>query len=135
MTNAIPSHAAQNRFGLAVALLAAVFSLLASLASAEEIPAAVKQEADTIWQSRCATCHGAAGKGDGPAAVALTPKPRDFSLADWQASVTDEHLEKVIIEGGQAVGLSPLMTANPDLAAKPEVVKALCAHVRELGAK
>ena len=41
----------------------------------------------------------------------------------------------MIVEGGQAVGLSMLMTANPDLASKPDVVQALRAHVRSLGAK
>jgi hypothetical protein len=76
-----------------------------------------------------------AGKGDGAAAAALVPKPRDFTSADWQKSVTDDHLQKVILEGGQSVGLSMLMVPNADLAAKPDVVKALVAHVRGLGAK
>jgi len=93
------------------------------------------QEADTIWQQRCSTCHGPNGKGDGPAGSALTPKPRDFTLASWQASVTDEHIEKIIAEGGQSVGLSMLMPANPDLVSKPEVIKALRAHVRGLAGK
>lgn len=100
----------------------------------DAIPADAQKEADAIWQSRCSTCHGAAGKGDGAAAAALTPKPRDFSSASWQASVTDEHIEKIIAEGGQSVGLSMLMPANPDLVSKPAVIKALRAHVRGLAA-
>lgn len=135
MTHVVVAPRPADRFGLAVAVVAAVLSLIASFASAEDIPAAVKAEADGVWQMRCTTCHGAGGKGDGAAAAALTPKPRDFTLADWQKSVTDEHIEKVIVEGGQAVGLSMMMTANPDLASKPDVVKALRAHVRGLGAK
>lgn len=135
MTDVVVPSRGADRYGLAVAVLAAVFSLIASLASAQEIPAAAQAEADTVWQQRCSTCHGPGGKGDGPAAAALTPKPRDFTSADWQKSVTDEHIEKVIVEGGQAVGLSMLMTANPDLASRPDVVKALRAHVRSLGAK
>jgi mono/diheme cytochrome c family protein len=135
MTEVVAEHRGADRFGLAVAMLAAVFSLIATFASAEDIPAAAVAEADTVWQQRCTTCHGATGKGDGAAAAALNPKPRDFSLATWQASVTDEHIEKTILEGGQAVGLSMLMVANPDLASKPDVIKALRAHVRSLGAK
>jgi len=135
MTEVVAEHEGSDRFGFAVAVLAAVFSLIATFASAEDIPAAATQEADTIWQQRCTTCHGATGKGDGAAAAALNPKPRDFSSATWQASVTDEHIEKVILEGGQAVGLSMLMVANPDLASKPDAIKALRAHVRSLGAK
>ena len=135
MTDVVVSSRGMDRYGLAVALLAAVFSLIASLASAEDIPAAATTEADGVWQMRCSTCHGPGGKGDGAAAAALTPKPRDFTNADWQKSVTDEHIEKVIVEGGQAAGLSMMMTANPDLASKPDVIKALRAHVRGLGAK
>jgi len=128
-------HSGADRFGFAVAMLAAVFSLIATFASAQEIPAAAKAEADTVWQQRCTTCHGAGGKGDGAAAAALVPKPRDLTLASWQSSVTDDHIRKTIVEGGQAVGLSMLMVANPDLASKPDVVTALLAHVRGLAAK
>lgn len=106
----------------------------AAVALAEDLPPDAVKEADAKWQNLCSTCHGPGGKGDGPAGMALTPKPRDFSSAEWQKSVTDEHIEKTILEGGQAVGLSPLMVANPDLASKPDVVKALRAHVRSLAA-
>lgn len=58
----------------------------------------------------CATCHGATGKGDGAAAVSLKPKPRNLADAQWQATVDDEYLRKVITKGGAAVGKSPLMT-------------------------
>jgi mono/diheme cytochrome c family protein len=101
---------------------------------AEDVPPETQAAADAIWQSRCATCHGATGKGDGAAAAALTPKPRDFSSPSWQASVTDEHIEKIIAQGGQPLGLSMLMPANPDLVSKPDVIKALRAHVRGLAA-
>lgn len=58
----------------------------------------------------CTTCHGATGKGDGVAGAALTPKPADFSAAEfWDDTRNDEHLTKVIKEGGMAVGKSPLM--------------------------
>jgi len=124
-----------DRFGLAVAVIAAVFSLIATFASAEDTAAAATAEADSVWQQRCTTCHGMTGKGDGAASAALNPKPRDFSSAAWQASVTDAHIEKVILEGGQSVNLSMLMVANPDLASKPDVVKALRAYVRGLNGK
>lgn len=118
---------------LAVAAVAGI-GMIATVAAAEDIPAAAKAEADQVWQTRCTTCHGAGGKGDGAAAAALQPPPRNFSDPAWQAKVTDEHIEKIIVGGGQSVGLSMMMTANPDLAAKPDVVKALRAHVRSLKA-
>jgi hypothetical protein len=135
MMDGVENTRSFDRLGMAVALVAAVLCLIASVSPAQEIPAAATAEADTVWAQRCTTCHGGGGKGDGAAAAALTPKPRDFTLAAWQTSVTDEHIEKTILEGGQAVGLSMLMVANPDLAAKPDVVKALRAHVRSLAAK
>jgi len=103
--------------------------------AADNIPAAAATEADQVWSTRCALCHGAAGKGDGPAAGPLNPKPRDMTDKKWQASVDDAHIELVIVKGGPAVKLSPMMAANPDLESKPDVVKALRAKVRGLGAK
>lgn len=88
------------------------------------------EQAKEIYTQRCVTCHGAAGVGDGPASAALNPKPRDFQDPEWQKSVTDEHIEKIIKEGGPAVGKSVLMPGNPDLADKPEVITALREMVR-----
>src|SRR6185503_15275029 len=88
---------------VATLLAAVVLGFGSTRALAEDIPADAVKEADSIWQMRCTTCHGAQGKGDGAAAVALTPKPRDFTLATWQSSVTDAHIEKIIAEGGQGV--------------------------------
>jgi mono/diheme cytochrome c family protein len=33
------------------------------------------------YDAKCASCHGAAGKGDGPAAAGLTPPPSDLTDA------------------------------------------------------
>jgi mono/diheme cytochrome c family protein len=90
-------------------------------------------EAETIFSTRCASCHGLTGAGDGMAAAALNPKPRAFGDKAWQASVDDNHLAKVIVEGGAAIGKSALMAANADLKDKPDVVKALIAKIRSYG--
>jgi mono/diheme cytochrome c family protein len=96
---------------------------------------AAQREAEVVFSTRCATCHGPRGAGDGPGAVALEPKPRNFQDPAWQASVADDHLRRIIVGGGGAVGRSPLMPPNPDLVTKPEVVAALVAHVRGLRAR
>src|SRR5437867_83091 len=36
------------------------------------------QEGKRIYDQHCAACHGRNGRGDGPAAVWLYPKPRHF---------------------------------------------------------
>jgi mono/diheme cytochrome c family protein len=107
----------------------------APAAAAAAAPAAdPKAEAEAIFTTRCVTCHGATGKGDGAAAAALNPKPRDYGDKAWQAATTDDAIAKAIVEGGAAVGKSPLMPPNPDLKDKPEVVKALVAKVRSFAA-
>ena len=67
------------------------------------------------YQSRCAACHGNAGRGDGPSAAMLHPTPRDLSDAHFLRFRSDEALKKVIVEGGASVGLSAVMPAHPDL--------------------
>ena len=81
----------------------------------------------------CATCHGQTGQGDGLVGMALNPRPRNFADAKWQAEVTDEHLFKVIKEGGASVGLSPLMVGYPHLS--DGTIHALIHTVRGLAKK
>ena len=38
-----------------------------------------------LAETNCFSCHGASGKGDGPAAAALTPKPADWTSPKVQA--------------------------------------------------
>jgi mono/diheme cytochrome c family protein len=110
---------------------------------AEQAPAAVvpaapvaapastaRYDAKTMYQSRCVVCHGQSGMGDGPGAAALNPKPRNYTDATWQASVSDEQIKSVIVNGGAAVGKSPIMPGSPDLQSKPEVVDELVKIVR-----
>ena len=115
----------------AAAIIVLVGGWAARAHGADQIPPAAMKEAEEIFKTRCTTCHGAGGKGDGPAAVALNPKPRDMTDEAWQKSVSDEQIDKIIAGGGGAVGKSVLMPANPDLASKPDVVKALRQIVRK----
>ncbi len=62
-----------------------------------------------LYAANCAACHGPRGDGDGPTAVALTPKPAKHSDGGYMNALTNEHLFKVIKEGGQSVGKSPMM--------------------------
>jgi len=90
--------------------------------------------AKKIFTDRCVPCHGASGQGDGPASASLNPKPRKYADADWQASVTDEYIEKIIKFGGAAVGKSPAMPNNPDIN-DPAVLTALKDIIRAFGKK
>lgn len=52
----------------------------------------------SLYMDDCVACHGANGEGDGPAAVALKPKPRDF------------HSSKGWINGRMASGMFKTLT-------------------------
>jgi mono/diheme cytochrome c family protein len=94
-------------------------------------PADPAADARVHFKLKCVVCHGDHGAGDGPGAAAIVPKPRAFADPDWQAAVTDEHIKKIILEGGAAVGKSPAMPPNPDLKGKDEVVAALVKIIRD----
>jgi mono/diheme cytochrome c family protein len=150
MVQATPTPAARTAWVAAAALLwlvacgsgepAETKAPAAPPAAAQEASAGAAQpdasaaaEAEQIFATRCTTCHGPEGAGNGPGSAGLDPPPRNFQDPEWQQSVTDDHIEKIIMYGGAAVGRSPAMPANPDLIAKKQVVAALRAHIRELG--
>jgi mono/diheme cytochrome c family protein len=66
----------------------------------------------TKYEANCAGCHGKAGKGDGPAAATLNPKPQDHTDGKIMNSLTDQYLFDIIKNGGMAVKKSPIMPAN-----------------------
>jgi hypothetical protein len=73
------------------------------------------EDAASLFMMRCAQCHGPTGRGDGPTARALNPRPRDFSKPSWHVAVDDESIKKAIQLGGTAIGRSALMPPHPDL--------------------
>jgi cytochrome c553 len=72
-------------------------------------PAPAAFDAQGTFNTVCATCHGTSGLGDGPAGMALDPRPASFSDPEFWETRDDEHIFTVIKEGGAAVGRSPLM--------------------------
>ena len=104
--------------------------------AAQPAPAAAApvETAADVFKNRCTPCHGANGKGDGPAAAALNPKPRDYTDAAWQKTVTDDQIKKTILYGGAAVGKSAAMPSQPDLESRPEVLDGLIKIIRDFGA-
>jgi mono/diheme cytochrome c family protein len=85
----------------------------------------------------CWTCHGQAGKGDGPAGKALNPAPRDFSVGSFKFDAdkdgkagTDADLKLVITRGAAAFGGSPLMVSWGSLSSKE--IDDVIAYVRSM---
>lgn len=95
---------------------------------------ALVEKGRAIFETNCGSCHGPGGKGDGVAAAALDPKPRDLSDAGYMRTRSEETLRKVITEGGQSVGLSPVMVGW-QATLKPEEIDAVLAFVQSLTAE
>jgi mono/diheme cytochrome c family protein len=93
--------------------------------------AADVEQGKKLYMQFCATCHGQSGKGDGPAAAALNPKPRDHTDKEYMSKLSDEDLFKVIQNGGASVGKSPLMPAW-GASIKPDEIREIIAYVRTL---
>jgi len=81
-----------------------------------------------VYQQRCALCHGPGGKGDGPAAAGLNPKPRNHTDAAYMNSRTDAQLLDVIHNG------KGNMPAWKNVLSEREM-KAALIHVRSLAGK
>jgi mono/diheme cytochrome c family protein len=63
---------------------------------------------ERIYAQRCAVCHGPDGRGNGPAAPSLIPRPRDFTLGDFKYKSTppgqpptDADLVNIVAQGLQ----------------------------------
>jgi cytochrome c oxidase cbb3-type subunit 3 len=93
--------------------------------------AADVDEGKKLYGQFCVSCHGQSGKGDGPAAAALNPKPRDHTDKELMSKLSDEDMLKVIKNGGVSVGKSPLM---PPWGAslKDDQIKDVIAYIRTL---
>lgn len=63
-----------------------------------------------IYQKLCWTCHGKAGKGDGPAAAALTIAPADFSEEIIQSQSDGAIYWKITQGRGEMVAYKSTLT-------------------------
>ena len=79
------------------------------------------EKATVLFRELCSVCHGVGGKGDGPSAQGLEPKPADFTNCQVMAKDSDEVLLKIIKGGGQSVGRSTVMPAWRDSLSEQQI--------------
>jgi high-affinity iron transporter len=60
-----------------------------------------------LFALACAPCHGASGRGDGPAATGLNPKPASFHSDDTMGSLTPFKAQGVIRFGVKGTAMVP----------------------------
>ena len=86
------------------------------------------EKGKTQYIAACGSCHGNEGLGDGVAAVALNPKPRNFHTADgWTNGRTFFDIYKSVNDGVPGTG----MTAYEFLS--PEDRVAIIHYIRTMG--
>lgn len=80
---------------------------------------------DKVYAERCALCHGPQGKGDGPGAAGMDPKPRNHTDGSYMKTRTDAQLLEVIRHGkGGMPGWEGILTDRE--------IQAALVHVRSL---
>ena len=103
-----------------------------AVASTATTEAIASLEGHSLFTAHCAPCHGATGGGRGPAAIALSVAPRDFSrerfryVSTLNGVPTEEDLIQSIRFGRRYGG----MPSNPQLTHSE--LRALARYIREI---
>ena len=91
---------------IGIALLLFFIWTLAWGAAPPKVTPELLKEGEALFKKQCAVCHGTEGKGDGPAAGFLFPKPRNFTTGTFKlrstpsgSPPTDENLFRTITRG------------------------------------
>jgi mono/diheme cytochrome c family protein len=78
-------------------------------------------EGHTLYQEKCASCHGETGMGDGEAASSLNPSPALLAYMIQMPMAVDEYMFWSVSDGGEAFGTA--MPAFKDTLTKDEIWK------------
>ena len=64
-----------------------------------------------VYQANCSSCHGAAGRGDGPVAAALSPRPSDLANAGAMLASSPLDFYRRITVGTAGTAMTPFELA------------------------
>lgn len=78
-----------------------------------------------VFTTHCVVCHGERGKGNGPIAASMNPRPADLTNPARIAALSGDSLAQIIAKGrGAMPGMEASLT--------PEKVRAVITYVRTL---
>jgi cytochrome c oxidase cbb3-type subunit 3 len=109
------------------------FVLVAGLVAMPAVAADFELKGDATkgeahYKTLCISCHGEKGDGNGPAGAAMNPKPGNFTDPANSERLTPEWVYKMVKNGGQANGKSPMMIAWSS-ALKDDQIRDVSAYV------
>lgn len=87
-----------------------------------------------LYEKNCAACHGTSGKGDGPAAVSMRPKPKNLADEEYMQTLSDAYLLEIITYGGASVDKSPLMPGWRNVMDQKEIID-IISYLRTMSEK
>lgn len=95
-------------------------------------PPAAESRGKQVYDKHCVECHGIDGKGDGPAAHLMTPRPRDFTRGRYKIRSTesgnvptDDDLLRSVRQGLYASAMPGWQKLLPD-----DDIQAVVGHVK-----
>jgi mono/diheme cytochrome c family protein len=74
-----------------------VAAILGAAALSSNARAEMEKKTERLWKAKCASCHGADGKGETEQGRKLGVK--DYTSAEWQKSKTDAQIKAAIVDG------------------------------------
>ncbi len=100
-----------------------ILTLFALLISGSAL-AADTERGKQVYTANCMACHGTQGNGQGPAAMALTPKPSDFTQAAFWDGRSDEALANSVKTGKPGTSMAPFpQLTEKDMASLVDYLK------------
>ena len=91
---------------LALVLFAGLFGVSAARAASDV--------GHRVFVERCAPCHGDTGGGDGPAAAAITPPPRNFRDPAFWRGRTEQQIRLIVRDGKPGTMMAPFQGVLSD---------------------
>jgi cytochrome c oxidase cbb3-type subunit 3 len=95
----------QSVMDTGIGLLVGLALLAAPAAAAQGDPKAGRE----LYNKWCSSCHGVAGKGDGPVSAGLPVRPGNHADGTRMNILTDTYLFTIVKQGGPAVQKSQMM--------------------------
>jgi mono/diheme cytochrome c family protein len=118
---------------LSFACVAAVYAEYARPAAAQTPPAAATANAESLangaalYKRHCVMCHGASGRGDGPAAKFMKGNLPNLSDKAFMSKLTDAQIHEQITKGKKSeIGNMPALGKR----LKPEEITDIVNYVR-----